>query len=577
MEASELHKDLDRAMTLAQEFAKEAKGTFVEAIVQNKDGARLAALVRRYEEIQELFCRIMSFAELLHSLDVNDPMRSKFYSDTHTKIIEAMSLLQFFELELNSIDHNTMDSLYDACPELSHYRPWIRDVATAKPHQLSDELERLFIEKSITSSAGWSHLFDETISSLRFTVDDEELTIEPTLNLLWDPDEEKRKKASQALSRTLKGNLRLFTCITNTLAKDKEIYDRWHNFEDVADSRHLSNHVERQVIEALVSAVESSYSRLSHRYYALKAKWMGKPHLEHWDRNAPLPEKDTRLIPWSEAEDIVFTAYEKFSPSLSDCVGMFFGNNWIDAPVKPGKSPGGFSHPVVPSVHPFILMNYQGKTRDVATLAHELGHGVHQFLSGSNGFLMSRTPLTLSETAAVFGEMLTFDVLLERASTVTEKKLILASKVEDMLNTVIRQITFYSFERLVHTERKRGELTLDRLCEIWMQLQGDSYGPAVKLGDGYEAFWAYIPHFIHSPFYVYAYAFGHCLANSFYTLFHDNSELFRDKYIEFLKAGGTRHHKELLASFGFDPSSVKFWSMGLEITENMITELEAMG
>ena len=414
------------------------------------------------------------------------------------------------------------------------------------------------------------------MTSLRFDVAGEKLSLEPTLNRLLDRDENKRRAAAEALSRVFAENTRLFTLVTNTLAKDKEISDRWRGFADVAEFRHLANRVEPEVVDALVSAVREAYPRLSHRYYALKAKWLGKKQLAYWDRNAPLPEEPMQSVGWDDAQATVLKAYGNFSPRMAAIAGEFFAKKWIDAPVREGKSPGAFSHPTVPSAHPYILLNYQGKPRDVMTLAHELGHGVHQVLANCQGPLMAPTPLTLAETASVFGEMLTFRALLERTPDARERKALLAAKVEDMINTVVRQIAFYSFERKVHTERREGELTAERLGEIWLEVQRESLGPAIDLSQGYENYWVYIPHFIHSPFYVYAYAFGDCLVNSLYAVYEKADQGFADRYLDMLAAGGTKHHKELLKPFGLDATDPQFWSMGLKVIENLIAELEAM-
>ncbi|MDQ3559202.1 MAG: M3 family oligoendopeptidase, partial [Pseudomonadota bacterium] len=459
---------------------------------------------------------------------------------------------------------------------LAVYRPWLEDLRLERPYQLEDRIERLFHEKSVTGRGAWNRLFDETLASLAFDVDGEKLTLETTLNRLVDPDEARRKAAADALAATFRENLRLFTLVTNVLAKDKAISDEWRGFGDVAAARHLSNRVEPEVVDALVAAVSEAYPRLSHRYYALKARWLGKDRLEHWDRNAPLPETINRTVPWDEARDTVLSAYRGFAPEMASIASRFFDGSWIDAPTRPGKAPGAFAHPTVPSVHPYVLLNYQGKTRDVMTLAHELGHGVHQVLAAGQGLLMSQTPLTLAETASVFGEMLTFRSMLERAENPRERKIMLAGKVEDMINTVVRQIAFYSFEREVHLERKAGELTADRLGEIWLKVQGESLGPAIRLGSGYETFWTYIPHFIHSPFYVYAYAFGDCLVNSLYAVYERSESGFQDKYFAMLRAGGTKRHGELLAPFGLDASDPGFWRMGLSVIDGLITELEAL-
>ena len=412
---------------------------------------------------------------------------------------------------------------------------------------------------------------------MRFKIGGKSLGIEQALNFMQDPDGKKRKLAAEALGKTFKENLRPFTMITNTLAKDKEISDRWRGFKDVADARHLSNRVEPEVVEALVEAVRAAYPKLSHRYYALKAKWFGKKSLAYWDRNAPLPKVEQRTIPWDTARSTVLDAYGKFSPKMAEVADRFFTNAWIDAPVRAGKQPGAFAHPTVPSAHPYVLLNYQGKPRDVMTLAHELGHGVHQVLAAPNGPLMAPTPLTLAETASVFGEMLTFKKLLAATTDKKQRKAMLAAKVEDMINTVVRQIAFYSFERKVHLERRNGELTADKICELWMSVQSESLGPAIELKEGYETFWTYIPHFIHSPFYVYAYAFGDCLVNSLYAVYEKSNEGFAERYLAMLAAGGTKHHSELLKPFGLDATDPKFWDGGLSVIAGMIDELERLG
>ena len=575
IDAPELAADLAQASQRAKDFESNAKGTLA-GILDRLDVAQLTTFIREYESLQDLMGRIGSYAGLVYCGDTTDPQRAKFYGDIQGKLTDAASHLIFFELELNRQEDARLDALVASDPALSHYKPWFADIRSEKPYQLSDELERLFHEKSQTGRSAWNRLFDETLAAMRFQFNGEELGLEATLNHLQDGDETKRKAAAESLAETFKANLRVITLVTNVLAKDKEISDTWRGFKDIADSRHLANRVEPAVVDALVSAVRDAYPRLSHRYYKLKAKWLGKDVLQHWDRNAPLPKSDNRLIPWEEARDTVLEAYGQFSPKMADIARRFFDDRWIDAPTRAGKAPGAFAHPTVPSAHPYVLVNYQGKTRDVMTLAHELGHGVHQVLAGPNGALMAPTPLTLAETASVFGEMLTFKSLLAKAQTNAQKKAMLASKVEDMLNTVVRQIAFYNFERKVHTERKAGELTSDRLNEIWLEVQGESLGPAIEFAPGYETFWTYIGHFIHSPFYVYAYAFGDCLVNSLYARYEQAHEGFQDKYFALLSAGGTKHHTELLAPFGLDATDPKFWSLGLGVIEGMIDQLEAL-
>ncbi len=574
MDDPQIARDLDRSDVESVAFEEQYKGKLNLLAAAPGAGTALAEAVKRYEALDDLMGRLISYAGLIHSGNSIDPQRAKFYADIQERITAASTHLLFFVLELNRLDDAVLNAAM-ADPALGHYRPWIEDIRKEKPYQLEDRIEQLFHEKSVTAYSAWNRLFDETIATLRFKVGTKSLAIEPALNLLQDPNEKMRKAAAQAIAHTFKENLRTFALITNVLGKDKEISDRWRGFADVADARHLSNRVEPEVVAALVKAVRDAYPRLSHRYYALKARWFGKKRLAYWDRSAPLPKVPARTIGWNDAKATVLTAYGAFSPEMAAIAERFFDNNWIDAPVRPGKSPGAFSHPTVPSVHPYVLLNYQGKPRDVMTLAHELGHGVHQVLAAPNGPLMAPTPLTLAETASVFGEMLTFRKLLANAER-KERKAMLAAKVEDMINTVVRQIAFYTFERSVHTERRQGELTAERINALWLDVQHESLGPAIDFRPGYEVFWGYIPHFIHSPFYVYAYAFGDCLVNSLYAVYEQANEGFAERYLDMLAAGGTKHHSELLAPFGLDARDPAFWQGGLGVIERMITELEGM-
>jgi oligoendopeptidase F len=576
IDAPEIGHDLDKLDAECIAFETDYKGRLAQETAAEGGGAWLAGAVRRYETIDDLAGRLASYAGLVHAGNSVDPAIAKFYGDVSERITAASLHLLFFTLELNRVDDALIENAMQT-PELGHYRPWIEDIRKDKPYQLEDRVEQLFHEKSVSGYAAWNRMFDQTIASLRFKVGAKELEIEPTLTLLQDRAPDKRKAAAAALAKTFKANERTFALITNTLTKDKEISDRWRGFVDVADSRHLANRVEREVVDALVASVRAAYPRLSHRYYALKARWFKKKKLAHWDRNAPLPFAATGAIPWPDAKATVLTAYGAFSPQMADIAERFFTDRWIDAPVRPGKAPGAFSHPTTPSAHPYVLMNYQGKPRDVMTLAHELGHGVHQVLAAKNGALMAPTPLTLAETASVFGEMLTFKRLLAQTKSGKQRQALLAGKVEDMINTVVRQIAFYSFERAVHSERRSGELTAQRLGEIWLEVQGESLGPAVDIKPGYENFWMYIPHFIHSPFYVYAYAFGDCLVNSLYAVYENAQAGFAERYLAMLSAGGTKHYSELLKPFGLDAKDPKFWDGGLAVIAGMIDELEAMG
>ncbi|MDP2125618.1 MAG: M3 family oligoendopeptidase [Parvibaculum sp.] len=574
-DAPEVKADLAAAAQEVERFNARYRGHIAALAAAPDGGAQLAEAIRAYETIEDRLGRLMSFAGLLYAQDNTDPAHAKFYGDMQERVTTISTGLLFFTLELNRLEDEVLaEALADAA--LAHYGPWLRDLRVMRPYQLSDELETLLHEKSVTGHAAWNRLFDETMARLSFEVDGETLTLEGALHLLSDTDRTKRAAAAQALAAVFKANIPLFTLVTNTLAKDKEIEDRLRGFTDIAQSRHIANCVEPEVVAALADAVQRSYPALSHRYYAMKAKWLGLERLEYWDRNAPLPQADDASISWTEARDTVLDAYRDFTPQMATIAERFFDKGWIDAPTRPGKASGAFSHPTVPSAHPYVLLNYQGKTRDVMTLAHELGHGVHQVLAAKQGALMADTPLTLAETASVFGEMLTFRKLLASAPDARRRKAMLASKVEDMLNTVVRQTAFYTFERRIHTARRDGELTADEIGRIWLDVQGESLGPAIRLGEGYEAYWCYISHFIHAPFYVYAYAFGDCLVNSLYAVYEQAQEGFAERYLRMLEAGGTLRHKELLAPFGLDASDPAFWDKGLSVIRGFIDELEAM-
>jgi oligoendopeptidase F len=569
-DSAEFARDLAQCAADASTFSSKWKGKLAKAT-----GAKLAEAIRDYEKLSDLAGRVGSFAQLYYVGNTTDPSRQKFYGDVNEKMTAISSDLLFFELELNRISDAALAKAMKVAA-LAHYKPWIDNLRMEKPFQLEDKIEQLFLEKSQTGAGALNRLFDQTMAGLTFDVDGQVLSLEPTLNLMQSHDGAKRKAGAEALAKGFKAQLPLFTLITNTLAKDKSISDQWRGFKDIADARHLSNRVEGQVVDALVSAVRASYPKLSHRYYKMKAKWLGLDKLMHWDRNAPLPAEDMRDIPWNEARETVLSAYSEFSPDMADIAKKFFDLRWIDAPSRPGKSPGAFAHPTVPSAHPYVMLNYLGKPRDVMTLAHELGHGVHQVLAAGQGALMASTPLTLAETASVFGEMLTFQRILSNTTDLKKKKALLASKVEDMINTVVRQIAFYTFERKLHEARKAGELTPDQINAIWIDVQHESLGDGIEFGEGYEVFWTYIPHFIHSPFYVYAYAFGDCLVNSLFARYRESAAGFQDKYFEMLKAGGTKHHSELLKPFGLDATDPGFWQKGLSVISGMIDELETM-
>jgi len=571
-DAAEFTRDLAWLQTACAAFAADYQGKLA-----GLDAAAMLGCVTRYERIDVIAGRLMSFAGLRYYQNTMDSDRAKFMADAQDKVTEFTTPLVFLTLEMNRIDDAVLTGLLQADAGLGRYAPVFERMRSMRPYQLSDELEQFLHDQSTVGAAAWNRLFDETMAGMEFTVEGEALNLEGTLNLMTDPVRSRREAAARALAGQFDSKIKLFARVHNTLAKEKEIQDRWRKMPTPQTGRHLSNHVEPEVVEALRNAVVAAYPKLSHRYYALKARWMGLERLEVWDRNAPLPLDTPRLVSWDEAKATVLGAYAAFSPRMADIAAPFFERGWIDAGVKPGKAPGAFAHPTVTEVHPYVMLNYLGKPRDVMTLAHELGHGVHQVLAAGQGELLSSTPLTLAETASVFGEMLTFRKLLDGAKTQGERKTLLAGKVEDMINTVVRQIAFYDFECKLHAARGQGELTPDDINALWMSVQAQSLGPVFDFMDGYETFWSYIPHFVHSPFYVYAYAFGDGLVNALYAAYADGLPDFEAKYFAMLEAGGSKHHKELLAPFGLDASDPKFWDKGLSMIAGFIDELEAMG
>ncbi|MBY0354457.1 MAG: M3 family oligoendopeptidase [Rickettsiales bacterium] len=571
-----ISRDIKRARQLAAAFEKSHKG-----MVQKLDAKALGEAIAAYDSLSDLLGRIGSYAQLVYAANMMDAEIAQFYQNSSEALTDISAHTLFFALELNKISDKKLEAMSGLSKELDRYWPWIREVRAYRAFQLSDELEQILHDKHVTGRSAWSRLFDETIAKLDFVIDGKKLSSAEAMHCLSSPKPEMRKAAAKVIGRVFGQHAHVFALITNTLAKDKDIEDRWRGFAKPISSRNVSNQVEDKVVEALISTVEKNYPNLAHRYYALKARWFGQKKLDYWDRNAPLPGKDESSYQWEEARAIVLESYAAFSPELAKIGRQFFDKNWIDVPVRTGKSPGAFAHPTVPSAHPYLLVNFQGKTRDVMTLAHELGHGVHQVLSAQQGALMSDTPLTLAETASVFGEQLVFQEILRREKKASRRKVLIASKVEDMLNTVVRQIAFCEFERRVHDERKQGELTVARLGEIWLAIQKESLGPSIRFAPEYAHYWTYIPHFIHSPFYVYAYAFGDCLVNSLYAIYQKevqagHAKQFEKKYLEMLRTGGTLRHKELLAPFGIDISKPAFWQEGLNIISGYIDQLEAM-
>ena len=560
--------DLGQAADAARRFEQAHKGRLATL-----DADGLAAALAEYERIEEILGRLGSYAGLVFATDSTDSERGRFSQGVNERITAVSTHLVFFGLELNDLTDAHLEDLLARPTGLTRWQPFLRDLRVFRPHQLAPEIERVLHEKEVTGRAAWSRLFDETIAGLRVPVDGERLTVNAALDLMSDRDRARRERAARAIGATFGENIKLFSLITNTLAKDKAIVDGWRHYERPSSARNRQNMVEDEVVEALVAAVADDYGRISHRYYALKAGWLGLDKLQHWDRNAKLPDDGDRTVPWVEARARVLGAYNGFDPAIGAIGQRFFDNAWIDAAPVPGKSGGAFAHPTVPSVHPYLLLNYHGRARDVMTLAHELGHGVHQVLAAEQGYLQSSAPLTLAETASVFGEMLAFRAVLAAETDPARRRILLAGKVEDMLNTVVRQVAFYQFECKLHDARRKSELTPEEIGALWLDVQRASLGSAFEFTPEYAVFWAYVPHFVHSPFYVYAYAFGDCLVNALWATFDGGHPDFRRKYLELLRAGGTRRHRELLAPFGLDAGDPGFWKRGLDVISGFIDEL----
>ena len=570
-DSKRISEDIGWLKVECKAFASDYEGKLSSLTANN-----MLICIKRYEKIEMVSGRIMSYAGLRYYKKTTDETRTKFLTDNQDKITNITSDLIFFSLEINKLLEHKLNALLKSNADLGRYKPIFDRLRSMRSHQLNKELELYIHDLSTVGSSSWNRLFDETITGLEFRISEEVMGIETVLNLLTDSNRKKRELASRELARVFKKNIKIFSRIHNTLAKEKSINDKWRKMLSPQHSRHLSNHVEPEVVNALKEAVVGAYPKISHRYYEIKRNWLGLEKMQIWDRNAPLPQEDQTLINWKDATNTVLNAYSEFSPKLSRIAKNFFDKGWIDAAVKPGKAPGAFAHPTVTDVHPYIMLNYLGKPRDIMTLAHELGHGIHQVLAAEQGELLSSTPLTLAETASVFGEMLTFKKILGNTKTKKERQILLAGKIEDQINTVVRQIAFYDFECKLHEARSKGELSSDQINELWMSVQGPSLGPAFEFMDGYETFWAYIPHFVHSPFYVYAYAFGDGLVNALYSTYEAGDKNFKEKYIHMLQAGGSKHHTELLKPFGLDATDPKFWGLGLELISKMIDELEAL-
>ena len=565
---NKIKQDLTNALSRAKRLEDSFKGK-----IESSSGDAIAVILKDYEDIAANLGRVATFAYLNFSTNMLESERSEFYQNSCDEINEVSKHLIFLGLELAELSDDVFQDKLKST-KLAHYNSFLRDLRYGRKYNKTQAIEEILHETSQTASSAWSRFFDEFLAGLKFIKDDKEYGANEIFHFLSSHDPETRKSSAKSIAKALGENIKTFAFITNTLAKDKSINDNIRNFEHPVKSRNVANLIEDDVVNSLSDTVQANYADISHKYYKYKAGLFGKEYLDYWDRNSPLPKEIDRKIPWAEAKDIVLTAYHNFSPQVADIAKLFFDKNWIDADVTKGKDSGAFSHSAIPDVHPYILLNYQGKTRDVMTLAHELGHGIHQYLARKQGYFMAGTPLTFAETASIFGEQLTFQALLERCKSSDEKQIMIASKVEDMINTIVRQIAFFEFEKRVHNKRREGELSVKALSDIWLAVQRESLGDAIKLDEDYGNFWAYIPHFIHTPFYVYAYSFGNCLVNSLYETYQSGLPNFEEKYIDMLASGGTRHHTDLLAPFGLDATKSDFWQRGLNLVKEYIGQLE---
>ena len=561
-------KQIDKDLELFKKFTINFSEKYKDRLLSH--ASDFEKIIQVYEDGNELGDKLGNYAFLIYATNMNDQKTVQFYQGINEKLTEISSDLIFFTNEINSSSDADFEVLKLGSGK---YKNWLVNLRRFKDHQLDQKSEKIFLDKNLTSNSSWVRFFEEHINDLKFEINGKEHNSSDALNLLSDHDEDIRKKAALSIENVFQSNVKTFTFITNTLAKDKITNDKWRNYSSPVESRNLANNVESEVVDALSKSVTSNYKNISHRYYEIKSKLFNKQQLDYRDRNAPYPNSPKKIILWEEAKDIVLRSYANFDQSFKDIILLFFQNNWIDAELKSGKSPGAFAASTIPSLHPYILTNFHGKTRDVMTLAHELGHGCHQYLSSKQGLLLSSTPLTLAETASVFGEMMTFRTLLDESDTET-RKFLLASKIEDMINTVVRQISFFEFEKLVHNERKNIELSADQISDFWMTTQSESLGPHIKLSEGYKNFWTYIPHFIHTPFYVYAYAFGDCLVNILIQLYDEGLPNFKDHYIDLLKSGGSKHYSEVLKPFNVDLTNQQSWQKGLSMISGLIDEFE---
>ena len=547
-------------------------------LAAEQDAASLGFVLDRaihlYEQASDVLGALGAYAFLSASTARDDATAQGFEADVREKITAIATPTVWLTLEINQIDNAALEAALTAHDGAARWRPWLRRVRAMKPHELSAELETFIAERG-PITAQWPRLFDEQLAALRAKAGSESLTLAEALNRLSDAKPTRRKAAAEGLSEALAARAPTLALVLNTVAADKAMEDRWRGFKRPADSRHLGNEVDGEAVDAMAEAVAAAYPRLSHRYYALKAKAMGKARLDHWDRNAPIETTAPRAFTWTQGREIVLDSFSDLGGDFADRAGGFFDKPWIDGRARAGKQSGAYAHPVTADRHPYVFLNWMGERRDVLTLAHELGHGVHQTLAADQGTLLADTPLTLAETASIFAEGLTFDRLLATAPK-SEQRGLLAGRIEDGLNTVVRQIAFHRFETRFHDERLQGEVSQQRINQLWLEEMAASLGPSVKLNPGYEHWWAYVSHFVHSPFYVYAYAFGDLLVAALMEARRNDPTGFTPLYRELLAGGGSRTYVEALKPFGLDPRDPAFWSVGCQRLERLVDQFEAL-
>jgi oligoendopeptidase F len=560
---------LDEAKERASRFAATYAGKVAEL---DADGLRDA--MRELETINELIGRVGSYASLRFATDTADPARGALLQLVQERATEIETLLLFFELEWAALEDQQAEERL-ASEQLDRYRHHLQSVRRYRPHLLSESEEKILSEKSISSQSAWSRLFGEVVAAMRVQLDDQELTLDVALSrLLWS-DREARRTAAEAVSAALEPGLRTRGFIYNTLVYDKSVEDRLRHYPNWLASRNLSNEASDESVMALIDAVRARFD-IPQRWYRLKAKLLGVDRLADYDRSAPVLSQDVTYS-FAQARELVLDTYHSFSPVAGEIARRFFEERWIDAPPRPHKRGGAFCAYTVPSVHPYVMLNFTAQRRDVLTMAHELGHGLHAALAQPQGVFHQSTPLTLAETASVFGEELVFGRLLADATDDEQRLGLLAERIDGAIATVFRQMAMNRFEHLVHTGRRAdGELAADRICELWVEAQSELFGDSVEITEGYRMWWSYVPHFINTPGYVYAYAYGLLLALSVYSRYLREGDPFVPRYLELLSAGGSRSPEELAEIVGIDLSDPGFWDAGLALVEEQLSEAEEL-